>query len=351
MIVLVHGPDAATARAEASTLLSQHDPDGGATTRLDGRTVSIPQLAAMAGTPGFLGQPRVVVVDDLVARMSKAKGNGEADAADVDVPASKLDISSLFDAVLPENLLILVDSSLSSVPAAIRKALPAGARVIAGDPPRGKALLEWMQARAAAMGSQLPPSVATELAEALFPQTWAARPSNPRYDRPPDLALIGNEIDKLSLAAYPGPIARGHVNVMIEATAVDRLFPFIEAAVGGDIRQATKELGILRDAGEDGHRINAQIFQQIELAAVQEAAGRGTDPVEVGRALGLPNPNRMIGIARARRAHRAAASIQQARQLDRNAKTGQLRDPMDVLYGIVAGSANSAEAAKVRRSG
>lgn len=351
MIVLVHGPDAATTRTELAKLLTAHDPDGVSTTRLDGRSVAIGQAAAMVGTVGFLGQSRVIVIDDLMARAANnsTRSDGQADA---DAPAAgKLDLAPLLGSVAPGNVLILVDVSLSSIPTAIRKACPPETRIIAGDPPRGRPLLEWMQRTARESASELSMGLARELAELTFPQTWAAKPSNPRYDHPPVLDMLRNEIEKLALAAHPGSIEHHHIQDLTTAASADRLFPFLEAAVAGDLTRGVTELGRLRDAGEDGHRLTAQMHQQIELAAVQETAGALTDPVEVGRAIGLPNPNRMIGIARARRTQSAAESVQMARLVDRAAKTGHLRDPMDVLFDLIANLAGPPASRTQRRSG
>ncbi|MGH2560121.1 MAG: DNA polymerase III subunit delta [Thermomicrobiales bacterium] len=351
MIVLVHGPDAATARSEVSRLLQVHDPADAATTRLDGRTVSIAQAAAMVSTPGFFGEARVVVIDDLVARATKGKAGADDRTVDEEAATSKLDLAPLLNAVLPENVLILIDTTLSSIPAVIRKSAPSDTRFVAGEPPRGKPLLDALQRVATDAGSELSATIAKQLAELLFPRTWAAKPSNPRYDRPPDVELLRNEVEKLALAAHPGPIESRHLQEMTDAASVDRLFPFLEAAVGGSVSRAAAELRSLYDAGEDGHRLTAQLYQQVELAAVQEAAGNLVDPVEVGRAMGLPNPNRMIGIARARRSIAAAAAIEQARAFDRKAKTGELRDPMDVLYGLIAALAEPTSSSTQRRSG
>lgn len=344
MIVLVHGPDAATARGEATKLLKTHDPDDANTTRLDGRTINLPQAMAMVGTPGFLGQQRVVVIDDLMERA--AKGNRSDIEIEETTRTSRgqsggLDLGPLFHAVAPDNVLILVDPMLASIPASVRKAAPADVRIVSGEPPRGKALLDWIQVIATAAGNGISPGAAKELADLLFPQTWAAKPSNPRYDRPPNMELLRNEVEKLALAAHPGLIEGHHVRSMTEAGSLDRLFPFVEAASAGQMARAVTELKSLQDAGEDGHRLIAQLCQQIELSAVHEAAGASIDPVSVGKALGLANPNRMIGIARSPRRRPTRQVIAETVALDREMKIGKLRDPIDALHGLITLLADS----------
>jgi DNA polymerase-3 subunit delta len=326
-------------RQAVAVLLREHDPDGTNTTRLDGKTVTVAQASAIASTPGFLGQPRVTVIDDLMARAGKGSRPGSVEDAEDDGSArsrSSLALAPLFDAVAPGNILILVDPSLSSIPAAIRKISPKDTRIIAGDPPRGRELLDWIRNRAHSAGSAMAQPVAQALAELLFPQTWSAKPANPRYDRPPDLAALGNEVDKLALAAHPGPIERHHVHTMVEGGVNDRLFPFVEAAVAGDLARATRELNALQANGEDPHRLTAQLIQQIELAALLQVDGVPRDPVEAGRGAGLANPNRMFGISKSHSSRLATHSIPIALVLDRSIKRGALRSPEDVLYGLVA---------------
>ncbi|MGH2533969.1 MAG: DNA polymerase III subunit delta [Thermomicrobiales bacterium] len=341
MIALVLGPDAATARAAVTRLVKTHDPTDASTTWLDGRTVAIGQAVSMVGTPGFFGEARIVVIEYLMARAAKSKSSDGDEIDGNEAATAKVDLGPLFSAVLPQNVLILIDTTLSAIPAAVRKAAPSDANVIAGEPPRGQVLLDAMQRIAKDAGSDLAPAVAKYLADLLFPRTWAAKTSNPLYDRPPDIDLLNNEIEKLALTAHPGPIERQHVEEMTDAASIDRLFPFIEAAVGGSITRAAEELRALREASEDVHRLTAQLYQQVELAAVQDESEGRVDPVEVGRAIGLSNPNRMMGIARTRRAIPGSVALEQSREFDRKAKTGELRDPMDVLYGLIAAFADN----------
>ena len=77
--------------------------------------------------------------------------------------------------------------------------------MIAGEPPRGPALIAWIEATA----QSRPKAALTAVLHNDWPRRsirrrWERKPSNPRYDRPPDLALLRAEIEKLALAAHPG---------------------------------------------------------------------------------------------------------------------------------------------------
>lgn len=341
MIALIHGPDAAIARAETTRLAVEHDPAGAETSRLDGRETALPAIIAAIGSAGFFGGGRVVVVHDLMARSSRGKG-AAADDDGTDAPTGGLDLTPLFAAVPPENLLILVDAGLLSVPAAVKRAAPRDALVIAAEPPRGRALLDWIAATARAAGGDIDPRTAQLLAETLYPQTWSNKPNNPRYDRPPDTDLLRNEIEKLVLAAHPDPIAAGHIRSLVGGAPDDRIFRFVEAADAGNLAVAVVELERLLAAGEEPAKLLAQIDQQIELGAVL-AAGSHLDPIAAGRAIGLSNPNRMGGIAASRRglgAGAAFAAVANATETDRALKRGRLRRPEDALYAVLAAAAN-----------
>ena len=354
MIALVHGPDAALARAEVAKLVAAHDPAGANTSHLDGREVTLAQVVAAAGSAGFFGGRRVVVVHDLMTRASRSSNKGGlADEADDAIAAPALDLAPLFAAVPEVNLLVLVDAGLAAIPAAVKRAAPANARVVAAEPPRGAALLAWLSAAAKEAGAELDGRTARLLAETLYPQTWSAKPANPRFDRPPDTEFLRNEVEKLVLVAYPDPVTPTHLRALVAGGPDDRVFRFVEAAEGGQLEVALAELERLQDAREEPAKLTAQVAQQIELAAVL-AAGPAVDPVTAGRALGLSNPNRMVGIAAARRgraAEAAFAAVMAAVETDRRVKRGELRQPEDGLYHLLAATAAGRASATSSRGG
>lgn len=356
MIALVHGPDAAIARAEVERLLRQRDPDRASTTHLDGRTVATSQIAASIGTVGLFGESRVVVVHDLLSRGGRSGQLGPEDEGRQEPRGAVADLTSLFAAVPAGNTLILADPELPAVPVAVKKLLPADAVVIAGEPPRGTALINWVVKRAREEGAEVDAATARHLVSTLFPQTWSAKPANPRFDRPPDLSALANEVAKLALAAHPGPIQRQHVDALVAAGDDDRVFKFIEAAAIGRLSVGLPELRRLLDAGEEPAKLAAQLLQHCELAGVLDAAGPRVDPVAVGRALGLPNPNRMSGVAgsvRGSGSNSGITGVHAGVATDRKQKRGELRTPEDVLYDLVIELAvpRGATRAATRRSG
>lgn len=332
MIALIVGPDAALARAELDALLKTHDPERMNTTRLDGKSLSIEEAISAVSTPAFFGGSRVIVIDDLMARASK-----NASSDDGETPSGKnLDFPRLFASIVSGNTLILIDQTLASVPAAVKRAAPTDALHFGGEPPRGSALIDWMQRQAEKSGSRLDVKAARFLADRTFPQTWTTKPANPAYDRPPNLDQLKQELEKLALAAHPNPITSDLIASMVASTAEDRLFPFVEAVATGRISDAIPALESFHQSGEDGGRLIAQIFQQIELAAALSAEGH-RDPAAIGKDLGLSNPNRMIGVSKTARRSRISARrlADAALDIDRKTKRGELRHGDDVIYHFV----------------
>jgi DNA polymerase III delta subunit len=335
VIYFVHGPDRLLAREAALAIASNIDPDGSNTSWLDGREVTFVDVASAIGSASFFSSPRVVVVSDLFVRSSRNSDNVQS-TDDAERPGrGRAEIESLVSAVPESHHLILFEPSLISVPAAFRNAAPA-AKVIDGEPPRGSALVAWIEAAAIQAECRIDGRAAQRLAETLYPQTWDRKPTNPRYDRPPDLALLKAEISKLALAAFPGPIAVDDVAAMTAGAPDQRVFQFLDAALAGDVGQGVVKLDRLIAGGEEPAMLLAQLLGQIELMTVAaEAGGKNADVV--ARDLSTVAPGRLSAVMTAarRRALRGTHFAQIGAQADLNLKSGRVRKPEDALHALV----------------
>ena len=336
MIHFVHGPDRLLAREAVLGIVSELDADGSNTSWLDGREVSFADVATAVGAATFFYSPRIVVVTDLLVRTGRDSDSTQSTDGDEErTGRGRAEIVSLVAAVPESHHLVFFEPNLGSVPAAFKNAAP-GAKVIAGDPPRGSALLAWIEAAAIQAKSSIDRRAAQRLAETLFPQSWDRKPSSPRYDRPPDLALLKAEIDKLALAAYPGRITVDEVELMTPGAPDQRVFQFLDAALAGDLRPGLDRLERLIAGGEEPAMLLAQLLGQIELTTIAAAAG-GKNADSVARDLGTVAPGRMSAVMAATRrlAPRAAYSAPTAAMSDRNVKTGRVRKPEDALRDLV----------------
>ena len=331
MLTFILGPDGYLARTALARLRAELDPDGMTTDLIDGRTASVHDIVTTANTPAFFGGPRTVVIDGFLERFGrKSADDGESSAKSTGQP----DTAALFSALAPSANIVFFDRANASLPAAVKKSVPKDARVIAHEAPRGHELVRWMQTQAETNGAKLSEQLARKLAEMLFPKTWSAKPSNPAYDRPPELERLAHEIEKLTLAAHPGPITSGHIDEMVTTSQEDRLFPLIEAIYAGETRTAVQELETARERGDDPVRITNSLHQQAELAA---ALVPGRDLAAIGQELGLTNPNRMFGVSKTSQRSRrpAKAWLRKLAEIERGVKRGELRDPWDPLYAAL----------------
>ena len=74
---------------------------------------------------------------------------------------------------------------------------------------------------------------------------------NRAFDKPPSVEQLSSEIAKLALASYPDPISVEVVVEMLPQRAEERVFPLLDAVVGGNQRAALIETENALRAGED----------------------------------------------------------------------------------------------------
>ncbi len=333
MIAVFAGLDGATSRCNAYRLAGEHDPSGQSTSRLDGRTASISEIIGQVAAAGFFGPGRVVIVTDLLSRAKRGGKKMEPDAGD----EGAVDIGPIVVATREENLLILLETATATLPAAISKALPSTASITMSDPPRGQDLVRWIQNRAEAEGGTIDAPVARQLAARLYPQSWSSIPNNPRYDRPPDMELLGNEIAKLVSAAWPGAVTVATIEEMAINGDTDQIFKFGDAAGQGNLRSALPELARLLDAGDEPARLSSQLAQQAELGIVIDAAGsRPASTIAKDLALGTPGRVSALQASMRRGSQPPDRVLTATLESDRATKRGRLRTPADALYACLA---------------
>ena len=352
MIYFIHGPDRLLAREAARRVATGLDPEGTSTSWLDGRESDVDRIVSIIGTTTFFGAPRIVIVSDMFARAGRASYGVESDDP---VEGTRLrgvpDLETLISAVPDENALVLLEPNLASVPASFKSSAP-GATIIAGEPPRGLALLEWLERAALRSDSRIDRRTAQLLAQILYPQTWDRKANNPRYDRPPDLEFLNQEIEKLALAAHPGPITGEHIAALTANGHDQRVFKFLDAALAGDLRTGLSELERFAAAGDEPAMLLAQLLGQLELAEVGLTAG-GKSAEAVARDLGTIAPGRMSAVlASTRRAgSRAKGAAEVGSEIDRQLKTSRLRRPDDALHQLVLALGTDERAQSNGRSG
>jgi DNA polymerase III delta subunit len=339
VIYFIHGPDRLLARQATLNIANDLDPDGHNTSWLDGRETSLAKVTAAIGAVSFFGTPRVVVVSDFLPR-SHRDADSDADGSEGASPAVAV-LREALASVPDSNCLILLEPGLLAPPAALKSSVTT-IKVISGAPPRGKALLDWIQDCAVKAGSKISPRSAQFLAASLYPQTWDRKPSNPRYDVPPDMMLLTSEVEKLATAAYPGTIEDDHIRTLTPSRPDQRLFRFVDAAVNRNLHSALVELERLEAGGEEPAQLLAQSLGQVELTTLTAHAGtRSAD--QLARDLGNIQPSRASAVMASSRGRnpRTSLSVDDAVAVDRKLKSGRSRHPIDALYDLIVSESNA----------
>ena len=342
MIVIILGPDAGLAHGTLKRVLADRDPSGQNTSVLDGNSVGIRAVMNDISSVGFFASGRVVVVENLLARLGK---RGARDAGNAPAWAA------LYASVPAANTLVLFDPSITELGSLAKAPLPKEARTEYSRPPRGPQLIEWIQETASAAGSNIARQSAQHLAMRLFPQGWASEPKNPTYDRPPDMELLTNEIAKLVTAAYPGEITNEIINDLSAAEQDDHIFTFLDAAASGNIPDALREMDKLIANGEEPAKLLAQLGSTMELATPVAAAGRRPSAAIASDISGLA-ANRVNVLQRSLQGMSPAVAMRRTSVVasaDRRLKTGQIKTPEDELYEVIVGIASMRQQARGQR--
>lgn len=328
MIVIILGPDAGLAHRTLKRVLNDRDPSGQSTSYIDGTTQGIQAVINDISSIGFFSAGRVVVVEGLINRLGK-QGARDGGAAP--------DWKGLYGSVPEASTLILMDTAVTSLPSLAKKPLPKNATVELSRPPRGPQLVDWIIRTAKDAGGVVDKATAQHLAITLYPAGWATEPRNPLYDRPPDMELLENEINKLVLAAHPEPVTKDTVDQMTSREEQDQIFGFLDAAAAGNVPAAMLELEKLISVGEDPAKLLAQLMGNIEIGSVV-AAGARRPAEEIGKAIALSNPRRVHSIQQGLRGMSpriAQLRARIARDADWKLKHGEVKEPIDALYDTI----------------
>lgn len=330
MLFIILGSDRALAKRALDRQLAKLDATGIATDRIDANSQSFDGLLAAVTAAPFFGSQRVIVLSGMLGQAAGKGGRSSKGKSDSD-------LARLVSSVPDSTHLILFDPELAELSAALKKQLPTDVPVSINDAPRGGALVELAQRIAAEHDSKLDQTTARVILDRLFPAYWPQAPMNRAFDKPPSVEQLETEIAKLALASFPDPITIDIVQEMIPQRNEERIFPLLDAVIGGNQRAALIETQNAQRAGEDASRTTAQLYQQIELAVAATAHGRPPDLLQAGRALGLSNANRMRPVSQA--AQRAAVppahQLRMALESDRKIKTGRIRNPDEGLVDLV----------------
>ena len=314
---IILGPDQMLARRARDAFVAERDPGGLSVDRFDAPTSAGVVRDALV-TVGFFGSGRVVVATGLIERLQKELSGRKPSGGEPQLLIDALNTSN-------DNALVLYDPNLVRLPAWLKTAISDDVAIEAFPIPRGRDLITWVKREAKAAGSSIDDVATQRLLERVAPGRWREANRNPAYDLPPDLLALSGEIAKLAVYADV-EITSQDVDDMVAASEEDRMFPLIDAITAGDAPSTWRELATLVGDDDVGRAYN-QIMTTLELSAVTDSAGPGSNLPEVAKELDLKNPNRLTQVARKSRVVTAG----QAAKADRLFKTGRIASQQAAL--------------------
>lgn len=243
---------------------------------LDGRTVTLADVQAACGALPFLADRRLVIVEGWLTKLlSRAEDDGEAAASRGS--GSGRDALTALAAYLAEQpdtaQLVLVEKrELPERNLILKTALgQPWALVKKFDLPKGEQLLQWIRARAKALGGEFTREGAQALAEA---------ESDPR--------ALGHEIAKLlTYVNFARPVEAVDVHLLTPAGSEARVFDFVDYIGQRQSRPALAELHKLLEKEEPLYVLSMVVRQFRFILLARELLEARRSEAEIAQTLGL----------------------------------------------------------------
>lgn len=306
------------------------------TTRLDGRSTSLPEISGNASTMPFLAEHRVVLVSGFGARFER-RGAADAD----DPPPGEADSAKGDLAALPEMaaglppfaVIVFLDDALGASNAFL-KAMQKAGTVQEFRPGDEAQLARWIQEQVQARGGSIAPAAARALAGRIPNVPKPTRDNYGTENREPDPRAASQEIDKLLAWAGDRTIEPGDVALLTvdQKPETETPFALLNAIEAGDVDAAIGACGEAMAAGRHPLVVLASlatVWRQ-RLLAEAHLAERYPD-AEIPKLAGM-SPQAFQRIRRSLPPRRVLESgLRRIAQADEAIKTGALDDETSLL--------------------
>ena len=245
------------------------------TVTLDGRRLTREELLHHCDVPPFLGDFRLVIVNDLLTGQEKSKGpNGKQSAA----AKQYIDWLVQYLPTIPDTtMLVLNESKKISARNAVLKAVNkmgerGEVRLFETPQLRRGELAGWVAKRAREMGIHLDRGVAEDLATFIGP----------------NLRLINSELEKLSLYVGDRVITKADVAMMCPYAREASIFDMVDALANRRTATAFRLLAQMRGQGAHPLYLLTMIVRQYRiLLQVKDYVAQGMRKDEIASALHL----------------------------------------------------------------
>ncbi len=249
------------------------------TTTLDGRGLTVAELQHACEAIPFLAEKRLVIVRNLLTRLTARRGQQVSDAQKKRLTA----LSDYLPRVSETTRLVFVEGEALPAKHPILQLAQQDERgyVKRFDPPDDKTLPRWIEKRAHKHGGEIEPQAAAQLAAVVGA----------------DLRLLDQEIVKLvTYTNAERVITRSDVDQIVPYSQTAIVFDLVDALGRRDGRTAAQTLHSLLDASEHPLGLLAMIVRQFRLLIqVKELKTEGATPRDIAQALRLhPFPARKL---------------------------------------------------------
>ncbi|RME49411.1 MAG: DNA polymerase III subunit delta [Chloroflexi bacterium] len=322
MYYIFHGDDEFT-RSEAVAELKAKLGDPAVadinTTVLDGRNVTLSELIHACDSIPFMGNRRLVIVENMLQRFDPRKG-GRSETDD-----QLLDALKSYLPQLPESTrLVFVESKSLHGNNPILKLAQRDdqAYVREFEVPRHGAVGRWITRRVKEKGGTI------QSGAVMLLTLYGGE----------DLRLLDQEIEKLLTFAGDRAITEADVRRLVPAAVESNIFAMVDALGQRDRRQAVTRLHELLEAGESPIYLLFMITRQFRiLTQVKELAGQGLQLPAIQSRLGLHRyvVEKALGQARNFSLGQLNVIYRKILETDEAIKTGQL-EPELALDMLVA---------------
>lgn len=275
MLYILYGPDDFSLQRELGEIknsLGDKELLAVNTSTFQGKQLSLKELKNACNAAPFLAPSRLVIVEGLLARFEKRRGNGKQNH---NIP-SKIgdewrDLAEHIEQMPETTVLVLVDGKLGKDNPLLKKLLQV-ATVKSFPLMKAGELHGWIQSRVTAHGRKISPGAINLLANLTGK----------------NLRVLANEIDKLLLYAPGHTLEEEDIRCVVSYAREINIFALVDAIMERRGSAAMSLAHQLLNEGEPPSHLVVMLARQIRLAIIaKELDSHRTSQTEIKRRLGL----------------------------------------------------------------
>jgi len=294
-------------------------------TVLDGKSLTMEQLANVCHSIPFFASQRLVIVEGLLQRFApKRAKNGPSSSERTISTALAAALEAMIPGMPASTVLILVDGDIKSNNPLLKRLHPL-AKVRGFPGLKGEQLHDWIQDKVTTKGGRISPAAARLVVDFAGANLWS----------------ISNEIDKLLLYASGPTISESDVRETMSYSRDTSEFAMVDAMMARRTDVAQRLLHQLLDEGTKAPQIIAFVVRELGLfLKAREALDMKLGPNETQAKVGIAPSYRLDKAIR----HAKACTLEEIRQVygmlldaDISLKTGAMSEELtlDILLADV----------------